>query len=77
MREGRLPADEILDGVLVVVAAVVLITPGFLTDVAGLLLLFPPSRTPVRHWLRRKVELRVREASRQPREDDDDVIIDL
>ncbi len=74
VREGRLPADELLDGVLVVVAAVVLITPGFLTDVAGLLLLFPPSRAPVRKWLRKKVELRVRDASGRPRDDDEHVI---
>jgi UPF0716 protein FxsA len=77
VREGRLPADELLDGVLVVVAAVVLITPGFLTDVAGLLLLFPPSRAPVREWLRKKVEVRVRDASRRPRDDDEDDIIDV
>lgn len=75
VREGRLPADELLDGVLVIVAAVVLITPGFLTDVAGLLLLFPLSRAPVRQWLRKKVEIRVRDASRRPRDDDDDVIV--
>ncbi len=74
VQEGRLPADELLDGVLVIVAAVVLITPGFLTDAAGLLLLFPPTRAPVRQWLRKKVERRVREVSRRPGEHDQDVI---
>ncbi|MDX1764580.1 MAG: FxsA family protein [bacterium] len=75
VREGRLPADEMLDAVIVVAAAVVLITPGFLTDVAGLALLFPPSRAPVREWLRKSVALRVREASRRPGHRDDDIII--
>jgi UPF0716 protein FxsA len=41
---GRMPHREILDGVLVIVGGAFLLTPGFLTDVAGLLLLLPPTR---------------------------------
>jgi UPF0716 protein FxsA len=44
LARGRLPAVEILEGLLLVVAAVLMITPGFLTDIAGLLLLLPPLR---------------------------------
>ena len=72
LRQGRLPADEMLDGILVMVAGVVLITPGFLTDVAGLLLLFPPTRMPVRIWLRRQIEKRL---GNRKKRDDDDVIV--
>jgi UPF0716 protein FxsA len=44
---GQEPARAILDGVIVLVASVLLITPGVLTDVTGLLLLIPPIRRRV------------------------------
>lgn len=52
---GRVPAEHVFDGVLVLVAGIVLITPGLLTDIAGLLLLFPPTRYPVKAFFRRKL----------------------
>lgn len=51
--EGRVPGAEIVDGVLVICAAALLLTPGFLTDAVALLLLVPPVRASVRGWLRR------------------------
>jgi len=56
---GRAPAGHVFDGVLVLVAGIVLITPGLLTDLAGLLLLFPPTRRPVKAILRRWIERRL------------------
>ena len=44
LARGGLPAVEVVEGLLLVFAAVLMITPGFLTDVAGLLLLLPPLR---------------------------------
>ena len=41
---GRMPHREVQDGVLVIFGGAFLITPGFLTDVIGLLLLLPPTR---------------------------------
>ncbi len=41
---GRLPTSELADGLLILMAGAVLITPGFLTDLFGLLLLVPPFR---------------------------------
>jgi UPF0716 protein FxsA len=62
---GRVPHREVLDGVLVIFGGAFLITPGFLTDVVGLLLLIPPTRTIVRRMLvrrlGRRVEVRTRE----------------
>ena len=48
LQAGTMPAEQLFDGLLVLVAGVLLITPGFLSDVAGLLLLFPPSRYPIK-----------------------------
>ncbi|MGA1599271.1 MAG: FxsA family protein [bacterium] len=79
LREQRFPAEEMVDGVLIFAAGLVLITPGFLTDLAGLLLLFPPTRYPVRKWLVRKfAESEIRRHSAQTGsrpQDDDDLII--
>ena len=58
LREGRMPSGELLDGLLIVIAGVVLLTPGFLTDSAGFLLLIPTTRNSIRSWLQRQIELR-------------------
>lgn len=56
---GELPADDLLDGMMILVAAAFLVTPGVITDVTGLLLLVPFTRHAVRRlvkrWLARKV----------------------
>jgi UPF0716 protein FxsA len=44
LAEGRMPHREVLDGVLVIFGGALLITPGFITDVLGFLLLVPPTR---------------------------------
>jgi UPF0716 protein FxsA len=54
MQEGRIPHREVLDGVLVIFGGAFLITPGFLTDVVGVLLLLPPTRSLFRRWLIRR-----------------------
>jgi UPF0716 protein FxsA len=46
---GRIPHREVLDGVLIILGGAFLLTPGFITDAVGLLLLFPPTRA----WFRR------------------------
>jgi UPF0716 protein FxsA len=60
MARGKLPADGMLDGALILAAAILLITPGLLTDALGLLLLAPPTRAVcrsiIKQWIRRKVE---------------------
>ena len=56
--EGRMPSNELLDAVLIVIAGLVLLTPGFLTDSAGFLLLIPVTRNSIKYWLRSQIELR-------------------
>ena len=60
LREGRMPSGELLDALLIVIAGLVLLTPGFLTDSAGFLLLIPATRNSIKYWLRRQIELRYR-----------------
>jgi UPF0716 protein FxsA len=55
LRAGIMPTEELLDGLLVLIAGVLLITPGFLSDIGGLVLLFPPTRLPIKLFLRRIV----------------------
>ena len=56
---GRMPNREVVDGVLIIFGAAFLITPGFLTDVLGLVLLIPPTRSAVRRLVVRRLGRRV------------------
>jgi UPF0716 protein FxsA len=51
---GKLPATQVVDGFLVLFAGALLLTPGFLTDVLAISLLFPPTRALVRVVLLRR-----------------------
>jgi UPF0716 protein FxsA len=59
LAEGKMPHREVLDGVLVIFGGAFLITPGFITDVVGLLLLLPPTRGVIRGVLVRRLGRRV------------------
>ncbi|MFM8648683.1 MAG: FxsA family protein [Actinomycetota bacterium] len=48
LASGRVPTREIVDGVLILGAGALLLTPGFLSDIVGVLLLFPPTRAVIR-----------------------------
>ena len=52
---GRLPAAAVFDGALILVAGVLLVIPGFVTDALGLLLLIPPIRAVARRFASRRV----------------------
>jgi UPF0716 protein FxsA len=67
MRAGRVPRREVLDGVLVIFGGAFLITPGFLTDILGLVLLIPPTRTAVRRTVERRIGRRVEVGMRPQR----------
>lgn len=56
---GAVPGRELVDGVLVIVAGALLLTPGFLTDCVGILLLVPPVRAAVRAAAVRRLAHRV------------------
>jgi UPF0716 protein FxsA len=58
-RSGRIPAREVVDGALVIVGGALLLTPGFITDIFGILLLLPPTRAILRRFLLRGVAARM------------------
>lgn len=51
LAEGRLPAGALLDGALVIAGGMLLLTPGFCTDLAGFTMLVPATRRFWRGWL--------------------------
>lgn len=56
MAAGRLPAGQLVDGALILLAGGVLMTPGILTDLFGFFCLLPPGRRRLKSYLRRRFE---------------------
>jgi UPF0716 protein FxsA len=53
--DGRVPSRELVDGALILLAAALMIAPGFLSDCLAILLLLPPSRAAVRGLILRQI----------------------
>ncbi|MFH1157029.1 MAG: FxsA family protein [Pseudomonadota bacterium] len=56
LQQGIMPAEDLMDAIIIFLAGVLLITPGIITDAAGLLLLWPVTRRRFKVWLRHKFE---------------------
>lgn len=54
VNRGEIPTDELINGILIVGAGALMLTPGFLTDALGLLMLFAPSRALMRGSVRKR-----------------------
>ena len=61
MAFGNVPAPQMIDGVMILVAGALLITPGLITDGVGFLLLIPFIREKIRFWLKKKFEKKIRD----------------
>jgi len=55
IKEGRIPTDSVLEGGMIIGAALLFLTPGLVTDAIGLLAVFGPTRRPLRDGLKRYV----------------------
>lgn len=53
---GRVPTEELIDGAMVLAGGLLLLTPGFCTDLTGFLLLAPFSRKVLKVWLKKMLE---------------------
>ena len=60
LAQSRVPGKEVFDGAMIIVGGALLLTPGFITDVFGLLFLIPPSRAAIRKFVTRRVTKRGR-----------------
>jgi len=60
LEAGKLPAPQMIDGIMILVAGALLVTPGLITDTVGFALLVPFVREYIRGWLRKKLEQKVR-----------------
>lgn len=67
---GQMPTEAVQDGLLILLAGALLVTPGLLSDLAGIALLIPPVRRLVRYWLAgrmaRRVTAQTQRVSRSP-----------
>lgn len=54
LQQGIMPTEDLIDALLIFVAGIVLLTPGFLTDIAGLLVLFPVTRIYIKRFIRER-----------------------
>jgi UPF0716 protein FxsA len=59
LEQGIVPTNAVVDGFLVLLAGALMLTPGFLTDVVGILLLVPPTRALLRTGLVRRYRTRL------------------
>lgn len=63
LAQGEMPTKQIVDGGLILFAGALMLTPGFVTDALGVLLLIPPTRIAIRQILMRRFKGRIQVAS--------------
>ena len=54
LQQGIMPTEDLVDALLIFVAGIVLLTPGFITDVAGILVLFPVTRVHIKRFVKER-----------------------
>ncbi|PXW88142.1 UPF0716 protein FxsA [Streptohalobacillus salinus] len=52
MQQGQIPSEAIFDGICILIGGIVLLTPGFITDLIGFLLLIPFTRRPLKNSIK-------------------------
>jgi UPF0716 protein FxsA len=63
---GEIPTKEVTDGALILLGGALLLTPGFLTDIVGIVLLLPPSRAAVKGMFRKFIGRRAKRWGQKP-----------
>lgn len=60
LNQGMIPSSELMDGAMILAGGILLLAPGFITDVFGILLLLPPVRSFIKWILRKQMERMVK-----------------
>lgn len=60
---GQIPGESVLDGICILIGGTFLLTPGFITDIFGFLLLFPPSRRPFKFLMINALRKRIQKGN--------------
>ena len=61
INQGRMPTDRLFDGFLILLSGVLLLTPGFITDLIGFIGLIPFTRNLFKQWLKLKIKDMIRQ----------------
>ena len=56
LQQGIMPKEDLMDALIIFIAGIVLLTPGFLTDTTGILLLIPGTRNLFKRFIRKKID---------------------
>ncbi|GAB6138089.1 FxsA family protein [Halanaerobaculum tunisiense] len=89
LNQGQLPKDSLLDGLLILIGGVTLLTPGLLTDITGFVLIIPGTREGIKGLVKRKIKDKIiiedynynqrwQETKEEPKEEEieEDIIIE-
>lgn len=74
LQSGHLPLEALFDGFCLVIAGALLLTPGFVTDTVGFILLIPPFRLILRHSLTKYGKFQMHTSSTRTASSQDDII---
>ncbi len=79
LSQGIMPTEEMLDGMMILAGGILLLTPGFITDAIGLVMLFPASRWLFKQLVRKYIAAMLKNGqmttfSRSSGRNDNDVI---
>jgi UPF0716 protein FxsA len=77
LNAGQMPAGELIDGLLVLIGGIVLLTPGLLTDLCGFALMIPTVRNVLKTRLEKRFLLRASQGRPSPQTQSQDDVIDV
>ena len=61
LQQGIMPTEDLVDALLIFIAGIVLLTPGFITDLAGLLVLLPRTRVYIKRFVRDRFNMWIKD----------------